>query len=47
LAEFDKFQREVRKGCRANNVDYLLLRTDQPLDVALSSFLSSRMRRVG
>jgi uncharacterized protein (DUF58 family) len=47
LAEFDKFQREVRKGCRANNVEYLLLRTDQPLDVALSSFLSSRMRRVG
>jgi uncharacterized protein (DUF58 family) len=47
LAEFEKFQREVRKGCRANNVDYLLLRTDQPLDVALSSFLSSRMRRVG
>ena len=47
LAEFEKFQREVRKGCRAHNVDYLLLRTDQPLDVALSSFLSSRMRRVG
>jgi uncharacterized protein (DUF58 family) len=47
LAEFDKFQREVRKGCRANQVEYLLLRTDQPLDVALSSFLSSRMRRVG
>jgi uncharacterized protein (DUF58 family) len=47
LAEFEKFQREVRKGCRAHNVDYLLLRTDQPLDVALSSFLSSRMRRAG
>jgi len=47
LEEFEKFQREVRKACRANNVDYVLLRTDQPLDLALSSFLSSRMRRVG
>jgi uncharacterized protein (DUF58 family) len=47
LAEFDRFQQEVRKGCRANNVEYVLLRTDQSMDVALSSFLSSRMRRVG
>jgi uncharacterized protein (DUF58 family) len=46
LEEFGKFLRDVRKGCRANNADYLLLRTDQPLDVALSSFLSSRMKRV-
>lgn len=46
LEEFEKFLLEVRRGCRAHNADYLLLRTDQPLDVALSSFLSSRMRRV-
>jgi uncharacterized protein (DUF58 family) len=46
LEEFEKFLVEVRRGCRAHHADYLLLRTDQPLDVALSSFLSSRMRRV-
>jgi hypothetical protein len=46
LEEFGKFLREVKKGCRANNADYVLLRTDQPLDIALSSFLSSRMRHV-
>jgi uncharacterized protein (DUF58 family) len=46
LEEFGKFVREVKKGCRANSADYVLLRTDQPLDIALSSFLSSRMRHV-
>lgn len=46
LEEFGRYLKEVKKACRANRVDYVLLRTDQPLDVALSSFLSSRMRRV-
>jgi uncharacterized protein (DUF58 family) len=46
LAEISRFQHEVRRGCRANNVDYVLLRTDQPLDVALSSYLSKRMVHV-
>jgi uncharacterized protein (DUF58 family) len=46
LNEFAAFQQAVRKGCRAHNIDYLQLRTDQPLDVALTSYLSSRMNRL-
>jgi uncharacterized protein (DUF58 family) len=46
LDEFGKFLQAVRKGCRAQNVDYLLLRTDQSLEIALSSYLASRMNRV-
>jgi uncharacterized protein (DUF58 family) len=33
---------EVRHGCRQNGVDYVQLRTSQPLDAALASFLSHR-----
>ncbi len=46
LAEFNRFLQAVRKGCRAQNIDYVQLRTDQPLDVALSSFLAARMTRM-
>jgi uncharacterized protein (DUF58 family) len=46
LAEFGKFLQAVRKGCRSQHVDYVLLRTDQSLEVALSSYLASRMNRV-
>lgn len=46
LAEFQKFQQSVERGCRAQNIDYVLMRTDQPLDVALSSYLAARMARV-
>lgn len=46
LAEFHKFQQAVERGCRAQNIDYVLMRTDQPLDVALSSYLAARMARV-
>ena len=45
LQEFNEFLRQVRQGCRAQRIDYLELRTDQPLDVALSSYLASRMTR--
>lgn len=45
LAEFERFQAAVRAGCRSNRIDYVLLRTDQPLDLALSSYLASRMIR--
>lgn len=47
LQEFGNFVREVQKGCRNNRIDYVQIRTDQPLDVALSSYLASRMTRVG
>jgi uncharacterized protein (DUF58 family) len=45
--EFDEFLFKVRSGCRDMNMDYVLLRTDQPLDVALSSILTKRMQRAG
>jgi hypothetical protein len=46
LAELGNFLRRVRQGCREREMDYRLMRTDQPLDTALSAFLSRRMARV-
>jgi uncharacterized protein (DUF58 family) len=46
LKEFNQFQHDVRAGCRAQGIDYLLLRTDQPVDVALSAYLAGRMARL-
>jgi len=46
-AEFEKFLREVRRGCRDLQMDYTLLRTDEPLDAALTGFLSRRRQRAG
>lgn len=43
--EFQSFLSEVKKGCRMANLDYTLLRTDQNLDLALSSYLTARMLR--
>jgi uncharacterized protein (DUF58 family) len=45
LAEFAAFQKQVRTGCRALGIDYFEMRTDQPMDVALSTYLASRMAR--
>lgn len=45
LREFEQFLRVVRQGCRNLKIDYVQMRTDQPLDVALSSFLTSRMQQ--
>jgi hypothetical protein len=45
LAEFQAFQRQVRVGCRTQGIDYFEMRTDQPLDVALSTYLARRMAR--
>jgi len=45
--EFERFLRSVRSGCRDLQMDHVLLRTDRPLDVALSSFLTARMQRAG
>ena len=44
--ELERFLREVQTGCRSYQMDYHLLRTDQTLDVALSSCLAHRMDRV-
>ena len=45
LKEFNQFLRDVQSGCRENQIDYVQLRTDQPLDVVLSAYLTSRMTR--
>jgi uncharacterized protein (DUF58 family) len=45
LEEFGRFVNAVRKGCRAQRVDYVQLRTDQSLEIALSSYIASRMNR--
>ena len=47
LEEFERYVQELRRGCRAQRMDYVLLRTDQPLDRPLSSYLASRMTRIG
>jgi len=40
--EFETFLKDVRRGCRELHMDYALLRTDEPLDVALRTFLTGR-----
>jgi uncharacterized protein (DUF58 family) len=41
-AEIDRFLAQIKRGCLDNEIDYRLLTTEQPLDVALSAFLTSR-----
>ena len=45
LREFEGFTRRVKQGCRAHQIDYVQMRTDQNLELALSSYLSLRMKR--
>jgi uncharacterized protein (DUF58 family) len=45
LREFDGFLRRLKSGCRALQIDYVLMRTDQSLALALSSYLATRMKR--
>ncbi len=42
LAAIGDYLEEVRRGCSQHNVDYVLLRTSQSLEAALSAFLSNR-----
>jgi len=42
LEEFGDFIRRLKRGCRTHRIDYVPLRTDQSLEVALSSYLGSR-----
>jgi uncharacterized protein (DUF58 family) len=44
--ELGAFLAELKKGCRMMDIDYVPLRTDQTLDVPLSSYLASRSARV-
>jgi uncharacterized protein (DUF58 family) len=43
--EFERFRRLLASECRNSGLDYLLLRTDRSLDVALSAYLVRRARR--
>ena len=45
LAALGKFLEDLRRGCARNGIDYVLLRTSQPLDSALTAFLSRRLSR--
>jgi hypothetical protein len=45
LAEIQQFQEQMRKGCLGHKIDYVRLVTSQPLDVVLTSYLTSRAAR--
>ena len=42
LEEFGRFIRRIKRGCRMHQIDYVQMRTDQSLEVVLSSYLASR-----
>jgi uncharacterized protein (DUF58 family) len=44
--EVKAFVKELEKTCRTADIDYVPLRTDQSLDIALSSYLASRSARI-
>ncbi|MFO0904902.1 MAG: DUF58 domain-containing protein [Pirellulales bacterium] len=46
LDEFARYLAAVRAGCRAQGIDYQLLRTDRPFDVALAAYLHGRLAKV-
>jgi uncharacterized protein (DUF58 family) len=45
LEQVELFLHELKRGCRDQNIDYVQLRTDTPLNVALSSYLAHRQMR--
>lgn len=45
LAEIGAFAESIRKGCHGQRIDYVRLVNHQPLDVALTSYLSARSAR--
>jgi uncharacterized protein (DUF58 family) len=42
LQELDRFVTEYRHGCQAHGIDYVLMDTATPFDVALATYLSRR-----
>lgn len=46
VEEFQHFVRDVKTGCHARQIDYVPLRTDRPLDLALSTYLAARRNRL-
>ena len=47
LQEMKTYLLELQRGCRAENIDYVRLRTDADLGIALSSYLANRLARSG
>ncbi len=45
LDQIRRFTSELQRGCRGQNIDYVQLRTDASLAVALSSYLAHRLAR--
>ncbi len=43
LEALNAYLDEVRRGCVRHNVDYALVRTSEPLDAALATYLSNRL----
>ncbi|MBP87440.1 MAG: DUF58 domain-containing protein [Planctomycetaceae bacterium] len=43
VAAVNEFLDEVRRGCARNMIDYALIRTSEPLDAALATYLSNRL----
>jgi uncharacterized protein (DUF58 family) len=47
LAQIADFVDELKRGCRDQNVDYVQMRTDTQLGLALSTYLAHRLARKG
>jgi uncharacterized protein (DUF58 family) len=45
LEQLGRFVHDLKHGCRAQNIDYVPLRTDKPLGIALSTYLAHRTAR--
>jgi len=45
LEEVQKFTTEIRRGCLAQQIDYVQVTTDQPVEVALTGYLAKRLSR--
>jgi len=45
LEHFQEYLRQVERGCRRHRIDYVLARTDRPLELVLSTYLASRLRK--
>jgi uncharacterized protein (DUF58 family) len=45
LREFGDYLRRLKRGCRMHRIDYVQMRTDQAMDLVLSSYLASRRAR--
>jgi uncharacterized protein (DUF58 family) len=45
LEQVEAFLAELKQGCRAQNIDYVQVRTDRPAGVVLSGYLAHRLAR--